>query len=139
MKKREPVSHIMTKHVVSLNLTHSLEDAEKLFKQHHIRHIPVVSGEELIGMLSLTDLLRISFVDNYSDDEGKVDTAVYSMLSIEQVMVSKPITVEADLSIKEVAEILSTREFHALPVVEGKKLVGIVTTTDLIKYMLAQY
>jgi CBS domain-containing protein len=139
MKKREPVSHIMSKHVVSLNLTHSLEDAEKLFKKHTIRHIPVVSGDELIGMLSLTDLLRISFVDNYGEDEGRIDTAVYNMLSIEQVMVSNPVAVQADLTIREVAEILSTREFHALPVVEGKKLVGIVTTTDLIKYMLEQY
>lgn len=129
----------MTEQVITLNLTHSLEDAEALFKKHGIRHIPVVSGEKLIGMLSLTDLLRISFVDNYSDDEGQVDTAVYSMLTIEQVMVSKPVAIQADLSIKEVAEILATREFHALPVVEGEKLVGIVTTTDLIRYLLEQY
>jgi len=139
MKKREPVSKIMSAQVVTLNLTHTLADAEAMFKKNNIRHIPVVSGEKLIGILSLTDLLRISFVDNYGDDEGHVDTAVYNMLSIEQVMVSKPLTVQADLSIKEVAEILATKEFHALPVVEGEKLVGIVTTTDLIKYLLEQY
>lgn len=139
MKKREPVSHIMTEHVVSLNLTHSLEDAEKLFKKHNIRHIPVVSGDELIGMLSLTDLLRISFVDNFGGDEGRIDTAVYNMLSIDQVMVSNPTAVDVETTIRDVAEILSKREFHALPVVEGKKLVGIVTTTDLIKYLLEQY
>ncbi len=139
MKKREPVSKIMTAQVVTLNLTNTLADAEAMFKKNKIRHIPVVSGEKLIGILSLTDLLRISFVDNYGDDEGQVDTAVYSMLSIEQVMVSKPLTVQADLSIKEVAEILATKEFHALPVVDGEKLVGIVTTTDLIKYLLEQY
>lgn len=139
MKKREPVSKIMTAQVVTINLTHSLSDAEALFKQNKIRHIPVVSGEKLIGMLSYTDLLRISFVDNYGEDEGSVDTAVYSMLSVEQVMVSKPVAVSADLSVKEVAEILASREFHALPVTEGDKLVGIVTTTDLIKYLLEQY
>jgi predicted transcriptional regulator len=139
MKKREPVSKIMTSQVVTLNLSHSLEDADKMFKKHNFRHIPVVSGDELIGMLSLTDLLRISFVDNYGEEEGPIDTAVYNMLSIEQVMVSKPVAVDADQTIKEVAEILSQREFHALPVVENKKLVGIVTTTDLIKYLLEQY
>jgi CBS domain-containing protein len=139
MKKREPVSKIMTAQVVTINLTNSLSEAEALFNKHKIRHIPVVSGEKLIGMLSLTDLLRISFVDNYGDDEGIVDTAVYNMLSVEQVMVSKPVAVAAELSIKEVAEILATREFHALPVTEGDKLVGIVTTTDLIKYLLEQY
>lgn len=139
MKKREPVSNIMTSQVVTLNLTQSLDDAESMFKKHNFRHIPVVSGDKLIGMLSLTDLLRISFVDNYGDDEGAVDTAVYKMLSIEQVMVSKPVAVQADQTIREVAEILSKKEFHALPVLEGEKLVGIVTTTDLIKYLLEQY
>lgn len=139
MKKREPVSHIMTKQVVTLNLTQSLQEAEKLFNEHNIRHIPVVSGEKLIGMLSLTDLLRISFVDNYGEGEGSVDTAVYDMLSIEQVMVSKPVAVSSEAPIKEVAEILAGKEFHALPVVEGDSLVGIVTTTDLIKYLLEQY
>lgn len=139
MKKREPVSHIMTKQVITVNHSNSLEDAEKLFTKNNIRHIPVVSGDELIGMLSLTDLLRISFVDNFGDDEGSIDTAVYNMLSIEQVMVSKPVAVQHDATIREVAEILSTKEFHALPVVDGTKLVGIVTTTDLIKYLLEQY
>lgn len=139
MKKREPVKNIMSSQVVTLNLTHSLEDAEKMFKKHKIRHIPVVSGDSLIGMLSLTDLMRISFVDNYGEDEGNVDSAVYNMLSIEQVMVSKPVAVQADQSIREIAEILSQKEFHALPVTDGNKLVGIVTTTDLIKYLLEQY
>ncbi|TVR39197.1 MAG: CBS domain-containing protein [Cryomorphaceae bacterium] len=139
MKKREPVSKIMTSQLVTLNLTHSLTDAEKMFTKNNIRHIPVVSGDELIGMLSLTDLLRISFVDNFGEGEGEIDTAVYNMLSIDQVMVSKPVAVQSDATIREVAEILATKEFHALPVVEGKKLVGIVTTTDLIKYLLEQY
>lgn len=139
MKKREPITHIMTKDVKTVNLTHSLEDAEAILKKNHIRHIPVVSGEDIIGMLSLTDLLRISFVDNYGEEEVDVDTVVYDMLKIDQVMVKNPVTVSVHSTIREVAEILAKREFHALPVVEGTKLVGIVTTTDLIKYLLEQY
>lgn len=138
MKKREPVSHIMTSNVLTLNSTDSLEVAEEIMKKNKIRHIPVVSGSKLVGMLSLTDLLRISFVDNYSE-EGVVDTAVYSMLSIPKVMVSNPESVSKDQTIREVAEILATKEYHALPVVENGDLVGIVTTTDLIKYLLEQY
>lgn len=138
MKKREPVSHIMTKHVHTLNMTHSLEDAERMFKSLKVRHLPVVSGEKLVGMLSLTDLMRISFVDSYQDDY-QVDTAVYNMLSLEQVMVRNVQTIEADTTIKEAAELLASREFHALPVIENGKLAGIITTTDLIKYLLEQY
>lgn len=58
---------------------------------------------------------------------------------MEQVMAKKLILVSPETSIKETAEILSTNEFHALPVCEGDVLVGIVTTTDLIKYLLEQY
>ena len=139
MKKREPVSKIMTTDLVTINHTNSLLDAEKLFEKHKIRHIPVVSNKKIIGILSLTDLLRISFVDTYGEDDSHVDTAVYNMLSIEQVMVKNPVHIAPTLTIKEVAEILAKKEFHALPVVENGDLVGIVTTTDLLNYLLEQY
>lgn len=139
MKKQTPISTIMASNLVKLNLTDNLTKAEKLFKKHKIRHIPVVSGDKIIGMLSYTDLLRISFVDAADDDAEVVDATVYNMFSLEQVMVKKVITVSPQTTIKEVAEILSNREFHALPVCEGDILVGIVTTTDLLKYLLSQY
>ena len=129
----------MTTDLVTINHTNSLFDAEKLFNKHKIRHIPVVNNKQIIGILSLTDLLRISFVDNYGEDDSQVDTAVYNMLSIEQVMVKDPVHIAPSLTIKEVAEILAKKEFHALPVVENGELVGIVTTTDLLNYLLEQY
>lgn len=139
MKHRVPVSSIMTKNVVKLNLTDDLTKAEMLFKKNNIRHIPVVNGNAIIGMLSYTDLLRISFADAVDDDDEIIDTTVYNMFTIEQVMAKKLVTVSPDMTIKEAAEILATKEFHALPVVQGDLLVGIVTTTDLIKYLISQY
>lgn len=139
MKKRTPISEIMTKNVITLNHSDSLETAERLFKSHKIRHIPVVSGDAIIGMLSYTDLLRISFADAIDEDEDEVDTVVYNMFTIEQVMAKKLVSVSSNTTIKEVAEILAKKEFHALPVVDEKKLVGIVTTTDLINYLIDQF
>lgn len=139
MKRRELVSKIMSTNLITVNTTNNLVEAEKLFNENSIRHIPVVSGEDIIGMLSLTDLLRVSFVDAYGSDESDVDTAVYNMLSIEQVMVKNIVSVSSTQTIKEVAEILAKNEFHALPVVDNDKLVGIVTTTDLLNYLLEQY
>ncbi|CAL2101291.1 CBS domain protein [Tenacibaculum sp. 190130A14a] len=139
MKKRMPVSVIMTKDVVTLNYTDDLITAEKLFKANNIRHIPVVSGSEIKGMLSYTDLLRISFADAIDEDESDVDTVVYNMFTIEQVMAKNLVTVNSSTTIKEVAEILSKKEFHALPIVDKDELVGIVTTTDLINYLLDQF
>jgi len=129
----------MSTDLITVNLTNNLVDAEKLFNQNSIRHIPVVSGNDIIGILSLTDLLRVSFVDAYGSNESDVDTAVYNVLSIEQVMVKQLVSVSSTQTIREVAEVLAKNEFYALPVVDNNKLVGIVTTTDLLNYLLEQY
>ena len=139
MIRKAPVTTIMTEDVITLKTTDTLETAERLFKTHHIRHIPVVRGDVIIGMLSYTDLLRISFADAIDEDEEFVDTVVYNMFTIEQVMRRKLESVSPNNSIKEVAEILAQKEFHALPVVDNNRLVGIVTTTDLIKYLIKQF
>ncbi len=89
-------------------------------------------------MLSLTDLLRISFVDSYGDNES-IDTTIYNMLSISQVMANDPVNVSSNSIIKDVASLLAAKEFHALPVVDNEKLVGIITTTDLLNYLVDLY
>jgi CBS domain protein len=138
MKHRVPVSQIMTKDVVKLTTKNTLFDAEKLFKEHNIRHLPVVSGNQLIGILSYSDLLRISFSE-LSDNEEKVDTTVYNAYTIEQVMAKNPVGVSPDQTVRDVTEILAKQSFHSLPVVEKGELKGVITTTDLLKYFLEQY
>ena len=130
------ISEIMTKNIIALNRDDDLETAEMLFKRNKIRHIPVVAEEVIIGMLSYTDLLRISFADAVYETEEEVDTLVYNMFTIDQVMAKNVVTVPTTATIKEVAKILAENEFHALPVVDDGRLVGIVTTTDLINYLL---
>ena len=139
MIQTAPISMIMTKDVITLNKTDRLDTAELLFKRHKIRHIPIVEANKIIGMLSYTDLLRLSFADMTDIDNDSSDTTVYGMLTIEQVMKQNVVSVSSTKSIKEVAEILAVQEFHALPVVDKNDLKGIVTTTDLIKYLIAQF
>lgn len=137
MKRRAPVSKIMTKDPISVNITNDVSDVVQIFKERNIHHIPVVSGDSLIGMISKTDIERISFVTGM--DEASANTAVYTMVSIEQVMTKQLETVQADDHIKEAAELFARGKYHALPVLEGDKLAGIVTTTDVINYLLEQY
>lgn len=139
MKKRTPVSAIMSTDVISLNLSDDLVTAEHLFKKHHIRHIPVLNGDTILGILSYTDLLRISFADAVDENESSVDTVVYNMFTLEQVMVKNVVSVSSTTPIKDVAQILANNEFHALPVIDNWKLVGIVTSTDLINYLIDQF
>ena len=130
----------MSTQLVLLNTTDSLEKAEHLFKKHRIRHIPVIEkSKKIVGMLSLTDLLRISFADGAYEDEEDIESVVYEMFTITQVMAKNVKSVTPEATVKEVAELLSKEEFHALPVVKDGELLGIVTTTDLIKYLLSQY
>ena len=68
-----------------------------------------------------------------------ISTTMYEILSIEQVMTKDLMTVQSSDTIQQVATILSENEFHALPVIEDGKMVGIVTTTDLIKYLVEQF
>lgn len=139
MIRKAPISMIMTTPVITLKKKDSLEKAEYLFKKHHIRHIPIVTDNVIEGMLSYTDLLRLSFADFTDNSVDDTDALVYNMFTIKQVMKRNIVTVSSSSSIKEVARVLATEEFHALPVVDNNKLVGIVTTTDLIKYLLNQF
>jgi len=137
MKKRTPVSKIMTKDPISVNATNDIQDVVKIFKERSIHHIPVVSGDKLIGMISKTDIERISFVTDTNADQA--NTAVYNMLTLDQVMTKQVETVQSDDQIRDAAELLARGKYHALPVIEDNKLAGIVTTTDVINYLLEQY
>ena len=136
MRKDEPVSIIMATDLVTLCISDDLVTAEKLFIKNKIKHIPVVKDKEIIGMLSYTDIQRVSYSD-ISEDQSSIDSFVYNTFTIEQVMAKNIIAIPPYTSIKDAAELLTKKGFHALPVVEDSELVGIVTTRDLVKYLVA--
>ncbi|MCC9062509.1 CBS domain-containing protein [Flavobacterium piscisymbiosum] len=138
MKKREPISHIMTKSVVTVNENDDLKKVVEKLKKHAIRHIPIVRGKEVVGIISRTDINRLTFGALFEGQEG-ADEAILDMLTIAQVMTSKPKTISSNTIIRDSAEIFVKEEFHALPVVDNGELKGIVTTTDILKYFLEQY
>jgi CBS domain-containing protein len=138
MKKRQPIKEIMTKEVFSVQENEKLSTVVEMFRKHKIRHIPVLEGKKITGIISRTDINRLTFGALFENQEG-ADEAILEILSISQVMTSKPKVVSEDDSIKDVAEIFVNEEFHALPVVDGHELKGIVTTTDVIRYLLDQY
>lgn len=131
-----PVSAIMTKNVVQIQEDANLHEVLKTINKHPFRHLPVMKGKKLSGIISRTDLNRLTFSSLFPDQE-ETDEAILDMLTLSQVMTSNPRTVKPDDSIRDVAEILAKEEFHALPVLnEQGELEGIVTTTDVIRYLL---
>ena len=137
MKKEDNISKIMTQDVITVDVNDKLQHVNDIFAQSKIRHLPVTSEKALVGIISRTDIMRISFGNTFDDEEMGADDAIFDMLSINQIMKHSPVTVTVDQSIVEAAQLLADREFHALPVTNDGRLVGIVTTTDLIKYFIS--
>ena len=137
MKKEDNISKIMTQDVITVDVNDKLQHVNDIFAQSKIRHLPVTSEKALVGIISRTDIMRISFGNTFEDEEMGADDAIFDMLSINQIMKHSPVTVTVDQSIVEAAQLLADREFHALPVTNDGRLVGIVTTTDLIKYFIS--
>ena len=127
----------MTKQPFSITLKNSILEAEELMKKHCVRHAPVVDGSKLVGMISRTDLERISFLEFEGDTTKKVK--YYDLFTVEQLMTKSLRCIEEEDLIKDAAEILSLGSYNALPVLKDDNLVGILTPTDLINYLLKQY
>ncbi len=138
MNYSPPVSDIMSKSIVALKRSDDLERADMLFNKYRIKHIPVVSSDVVIGMLSFADLLKISTAETGKDDKA-IHVTVKNSFSIEQVMSRNIVTIPSHATIRKAASILAKHEFHALPIVDEGILVGIVTTRDLLNYFSSQY
>lgn len=135
MKKNEPVSKIMSRELTSIHQAEPLSKLRKLFDELRIHHIPVVSGESLVGIISSNDLIRVSFGEFGQQDGKTLDAILDHTFKLTDVMTRNPTTIDPHGTIRDAARILAASEFHCLPVVEGDKLVGMVTSTDLMSYL----
>jgi signal-transduction protein with cAMP-binding, CBS, and nucleotidyltransferase domain len=137
MKTHVPITHIMTSQVHTVAVNTSLAEVEHIMKKKHIRHIPIVEGGRILGMVSLTDLQRLSYTSSFAevDAEAEDDVPIYNFLTLEQVMVRDPFCIQKTATVGDACDVLTRMDFHALPVVDGKELLGIVTTTDLLRYL----
>lgn len=119
MQAREAVARTA---VVTVGTDETLERAARLMLAHGIRHLPVLEADgRLVGLLSERDVL------------GVRGYGVIAMQSAVRTAMATPVeTARADAPLEEVAERLATRRIGCLPLVDGDRLVGILTTTDLL-------
>ncbi len=138
MKRHEPISKIMSTHLVTVHHGDPVSKVRQLAAEHGVHHIPVVNGDQLVGIISWSDILRVSFGDTFGTDQRTVDATLDHTFTIEGLMQKNPVTLPETATVREAAEILARGAFHSVLVVHGTKLVGVVTSTDLIKYLLEQ-
>ena len=131
------VADIMTKSVYSLRETDTLLSARALMKLQRIRHIPIVTGDTMfIGLLTHRDLLsatvsQLAGVDPETQDE--IDAGI----PIKEIMRTDLKTVESSATVKSAAELLLNHKYGCLPVVDGGRLVGILTEADFLKLTIS--
>jgi CBS domain-containing protein len=130
--KSTPVSSIMTKNVVSVSPEQKIIDIKHIYeKENFHHHILVIENDKLLGIVSLIDFMyRIKGAG--IDDNN----AIYNDLLVKDIMTTNPFSLNPDATIQEVALKLSKGRFRAIPIVDDEKVVGIVSTEDLIKYFL---
>ena len=130
-----PISDIMVTDLITVKTTDSVEDVKRVFETHNIHHLPVLEGDKLAGMISKTDYLFFSKSfggDMYDDYIEQIRRKNYSA---EDIMTEKLASLEPDDRVNVALEVFRTNRFHALPVVSNGKIVGIVTTFDIIDYL----
>ena len=115
------VSKRMVRNLVTISRSTSILKAMELMRKNSIRHLPVVDGENLIGFVTEGDLRQASLL------------SMVDKVSIEDVMIKNPITVAPGDSLEEAAKLITTHKIGGLPVVQQKKLVGIITIVDILR------
>jgi CBS domain-containing protein len=126
----------MSSPVTTVTPDTSLTEARKIIDEKQIRALPVVKDGKLVGIITKRGLLRLdlSILENESWDQN-VDMAEET---VGEVMTLKPITLLSDTLIPKAARIMLENKITALPVVENEKLVGILTNSDLLRFILAE-
>ena len=135
MKKNEPVTHVMTKNLITVHEADPVSKVRQLIEQHGVHHVLVVKGEQLVGIVSWTDIMRVSFGEFGNQDGKHLDAILDHTYKMSDIMVANPISLPMTGTVRDAARLLSEGNYHALPIVDGSKLVGIVTSTDLLKFL----
>lgn len=125
----------MTTAILSVPPSENFSAIENIFKKYPFHHLPVVNkNQSVIGIISKTDILHFS-KKLALNSSGKY----YSQLTLgntkaSDIMTAEPIVVDSDDTIGLAADLFLANTIHALPVVEDNRLVGIITTHDLLQY-----
>jgi len=126
------VRDIMTTEVTTLGRNDSLQLVKDIMTLGRIRHFPVVDDGKVVGVVSQRDLYKASLgsVMKYGE---KAQRAFLEGIVVKEVMNDPPITIAPHASVQEAARLMMEKKIGCLPVLEGAKLIGIVTETDMLK------
>jgi CBS domain-containing protein len=127
------VDRVMVSPILTITGDRPMLDASQLMETNHVRHLCVVEAGEIVGIISVRDLVR-SFVDAASGPVCELDK-VYRPLSV--LMATTLATIQSEASLLAAAQLMREKRIGSLLTIEAGEVVGIVTERDLVRKGLA--
>ena len=127
------VADLMTDTVFTLQPTDTLSDARSLMHLAKIRHTPVTDDE---GLISNRDLLACT-ISRLAEIDAAVQEEIDTAIRVTDVMRRDVVCVAPETSLREAAQLLYDHKYGCLPVLKGRKLVGIITEADFLRLAIA--
>lgn len=124
----------MTAEPRTIERTDPISDAYRVLESAPFHHLVVVEGDEPIGMLSTADILRLVY-DADGTDERRLRTYLDHQFTIDDAMTKELRTLSSEATIRDAAVAMENGDIHSVVVVDDGSLTGIVTTTDLVRFI----
>jgi len=124
------VRNSMTENPITVQEDTSISEAQRILKERHIRKLPVMRGETLVGIVTDRDLREVTPSKATSLDVYELHYLL-AKLTVKEAMTPNPITIGPDESVSRAALLMQENRIESLPVVENGKLIGIVTESDI--------
>ena len=131
----DPITSIMTTEPTTIDRSEPISRAYKLLRDAPFHHLLVVDGDEPVGMVATTDILRLVYDVDASDDKA-LRSFLDHQFTIDDAMTVELKTLPLTAEVRDAAALLSDGSFHSVVVVDDDGgIAGIVTTTDLARYV----
>jgi len=130
------VGEVMTRDLVTMRSGDTLAALRDRMYEHQIRHIPVVDdGGYLVGLVTHRDLLRNTLMER-PRSSAYVEDSILEDLRVEEVMTRKLEVGSPNMPLRDAARVMLDKKYGCLPVVDGQRLVGILTESDFMRVYL---
>jgi len=135
MPRKTPISELMTSRVQTLDVGAKPSEARRVLSEQRVHHVPIVDDGVLVGIVSSRDLVRILRSTPAGGSES-VDEVLDRSGDVAQVMSTELVTLRSDASVEDAIECIAAGAVHSVLVLDAdRRLVGIVTDTDLLDYL----
>lgn len=146
------VKDLMREEVFSIRADRKVKELLQLFVEKQVSGVPVVKdNDKLVGIVTDADILgkidnSPSFIDTLTyiivvNKQASLSDKINELLDtpVEKLMTRRVVTVSRNTGLSDVSQILSNRQFKKLPVVDGDKLVGVVSRSDVVRYLVREF